>query len=161
MTTWRRTYTWADPSQTAQAGKTMAGIDFLRAMRDGALDQCSFQQTPDYKLIEVEEGRVVFEGRPGEYLLNPLGAVHGGFFAGMLDSALGCAIHSRLPAGHTYTTLEFNLNMVRPLPSDGRVIRAIGEIVHPGRKIATSEARLEDIDQKLYAHGTCSCMIFN
>ena len=139
----------------------MAGIDFLRAMRDGALDQCSFQQTTDYKLIEVEEGRVVFEGRPGEYLLNPLGAVHGGFFAGMLDSALGCAIHSRLHAGHTYTTLEFKLNMVRPLPSDGSVIRAIGEIVHPGRKIATSEARLEDINQKLYAHGTCSCMIFN
>ena len=161
MTTRRRTYTWADPSQAAQAGKTMAGIDFLRAMRDGALDQCSFQQTTDYKLIEVEEGRVVFEGRPGEYLLNPLGAVHGGFFAGMLDSALGCAIHSRLPAGHTYTTLEFKLNMVRPLPSDGSVIRAIGEIVHPGRKIATSEARLEDINQKLYAHGTCSCMIFN
>ena len=161
MTTRRRTYTWADPSQTAQAGKTMAGIDFLRAMRDGALDQCSFQQTTDYKLIEVEEGRVVFEGRPGEYLLNPLGAIHGGYFAGMLDSALGCAIQSRLPAGHTYTTLEFKLNMVRPLPSDGRVIRAIGEIVHPGRKIATSEAHLEDIDQKLYAHGTCSCMIFN
>ena len=161
MTTRRRTYTWADPSQAAQAGKTMTGIDFLRAMRDGALDQCSFQHTADYKLIEVEEGRVVFEGRPGEYLLNPLGAVHGGYFAGMLDSALGCAIHSRLPAGHSYTTLEFKLNMVRPLPSDGRVIRAIGEILHPGRKIATSEARLEDIDQKLYAHGTCSCMIFN
>ena len=139
----------------------MAGIDFLRAMRDGTLAQCSFQQTAGYKLVEVEKGRVVFEGRPSEYLLNPLGAVHGGFFAGMLDSALGCAIHSRLSAGHTYTTLEFKLNMVRPLPSDGRVIRAIGEIVHPGRKIATSEARLEDFDQKLYAHGTCSCMIFN
>ena len=157
----QRTYTWADPSQTVQAGQTMAGIDFLRAMRDGTLAQCSFQQTTDYELVEVEDGRVVFEGRPGEYLLNPLGAVHGGYFAGMLDSALGCAIHSRLPAGFSYTTLEFKLNMVRPLPTDGRVIRAIGEVVHPGRKIATSEARLEDTDDKLYAHGTCSCMIFN
>ena len=139
----------------------MAGIDFLRAMRDGALPLPAFQATLDYVLIEVEEGRVVFEGKPAEYLLNPLGSVHGGYYAGMLDSALGCAIHSRLAAGQSYTTLEFKLNMVRPLPVDGRAIRAIGEVIHPGRKIATSDARLVDSDDKLYAHATCSCMIFS
>ncbi len=139
----------------------MAGIDFLRAMMNGQLAQCAYQQTMDYDLVEVGDGRVVFAGKAAEYMLNPLGSVHGGYYAGMLDSALGCAIHSRLPAGQTYTTLEFKLNMVRAIPTDGRVIRAIGEVVHPGRKIATSEARLEDDGGKLYAHATCSCMIFS
>ncbi|MFP6772948.1 MAG: PaaI family thioesterase [Alphaproteobacteria bacterium] len=156
-----RTYDWADPRQTAQAGQTMAGIDFLRAMMNGQLPQCAYQQTMDYDLVEVEDGRVVFAGKAAEYMLNPLGSVHGGYYAGMLDSALGCAIHSRLPAGQTYTTLEFKLNMVRAIPTDGRIIRAIGEVVHPGRKIATSEARLEDESGKLYAHATGSCMIFS
>ena len=139
----------------------MAGIDFLRAMMNGQLAQCAYQQTMDYDLVEVGDGRVVFAGKAAEYMLNPLGSVHGGYYAGMLDSALGCAIHSRLPAGQTYTTLEFKLNMVRAIPTDGRVIRAIGQVVHPGRKIATSEARLEDDGGKLYAHATCSCMIFS
>ena len=139
----------------------MAGVDFLRAMMNGQLAQCAYQQTMDYDLVEVGDGRVVFAGKAAEYMLNPLGSVHGGYYAGMLDSALGCAIHSRLPAGQTYTTLEFKLNMVRAIPTDGRVIRAIGEVVHPGRKIATSEARLEDDGGKLYAHATCSCMIFS
>jgi uncharacterized protein (TIGR00369 family) len=156
-----RTYTWSDPSRNAEAGLAMAGIDFLRAMMDGSLPLPAFQATLDYVLIEVEEGRVVFEGRPAEYLLNPLGAVHGGYYAGMLDSALGYAIHSRLAAHQGYTTLEFKLNLVRALPIDGRAIRAIGQVVHPGRKIATSEARLEDESGKLYAHATCSCLIFS
>ena len=139
----------------------MAGSDFLRAMMNGQLAQCAYQQTMDYDLVEVGDGRVVSAGKAAEYMLNPLGSVHGGDYAGMLDSALGCAIHSRLPAGQTYTTLEFKLNMVRAIPTDGRVIRAIGQVVHPGRKIATSEARLEDDGGKLYAHATCSCMIFS
>ncbi len=161
LSTRSRTYTWADPSRTAQAGRGMAGIDFLRAMMDGGLPVAAFQATLEFYLIEVAEGRVVFEGHPGEYLANPLGTVHGGYYAGMLDSALGCAIHSRLPAGHGYTTLEFKLNMVRALPMDGSPIRAIGEVIHPGRKIATSEARLVDVNDKLYAHATCSCLIFS
>lgn len=139
----------------------MTGIDYLRAMMNGSLPQAAFQATLDYDLVEVAEGRVVFQGHPGEYLANPLGGVHGGYYAGMLDSALGCAIHSLLPAGQSYTTLEFKLNMVRPLPVDGSPIRAIGEVIHPGRKIATSEARLVDANDKLYAHATCSCLIFS
>ena len=156
-----RNYTWDDPAATIEAAQTMAGIDFLRAMVDGRLPQCAYQQTMEYDLVEVEVGRVVFAGKPGDYLLNPLGTVHGGYYAGILDSALGCAIHSRLAAGQSYTTLEFKLNLVRALPTDGRTIRAIGEVIHPGRKIATSEARLEDGNGKLYAHATCSCMIFS
>ncbi|HJM90701.1 MAG: PaaI family thioesterase [Alphaproteobacteria bacterium] len=155
-----RSYTWADPKRTAEAGQSMAGIDYLRAMMNGELPQCSYQQTMDYDLVEVAQGRVVFAGRPQEFMLNPLGTVHGGHFAGMLDSAMGCAIHSLLGAGQFYTTLELKLNMVRPLPVDGSLIQAIGEVVHPGRKIATSEARLVDENDKLYAHATCSCMIF-
>jgi len=156
-----RTYHWSDPSPTIAAARSLAGIDFLHAMLDGTLPQCSYQQTMDYNLVEVEAGRVVFAGKAADYMLNPLGGVHGGYYAGMLDSAMGCAIHSRLAAGQTYTTLEFKLNMVRAIPTDGRMIRAIGQVLHPGRKIATSEARLEDDGGKLYAHATCSCMIFS
>ncbi len=156
-----RTYGWSDPQDTAQAASEMAGIDFLNAMKDGRLPQCAFQKTMDYDLVEVEEGRVVFQGRPHVFFANPLGGVHGGLYAGMLDSAMGCAIHSCLAKGESFTTLEFKVNMVRPLPTDGTLIRAIGEVVHPGRRIATSEARLEDESGKLYAHGTCSCMIFS
>ena len=155
-----RNYSWADAKQTAEAGQRMAGIDYLRAMMNGSLPRCSYQETMDYDLVEVAEGRVVFEGRPQEFMLNPLGTVHGGHFAGMLDSAMGCAIHSLLGAGQFYTTLEFKLNMVRPLPVDGSLIRAVGEVLHPGRKIATSEAKLVDENDKLYAHSTCSCVIF-
>ena len=155
-----RNYSWADAKQTAEAGQRMAGIDYLRAMMNGSLPRCSYQETMDYDLVEVAEGRVVFEGRPQEFMLNPLGTVHGGHFASMLDSAMGCAIHSLLGAGQFYTTLEFKLNMVRPLPVDGSLIRAVGEVLHPGRKIATSEAKLVDENDKLYAHSTCSCMIF-
>jgi uncharacterized protein (TIGR00369 family) len=139
----------------------MAGIDFLRAMMNGDLSRCAYQATMEYDLVEVSEGRAVFEGRPGDYLSNPLGTVHGGYYAGILDSAMGCAVHSLLSAGQYFTTLEFKLNMVRPLPTDGSAIRAIGEVIHPGRKIATSEARLVDANDKLYAHATCSCMIFS
>ena len=156
-----RTYSWADPKALIVAGRTMAGIDFLRAIIDGRLPLPTLQATLDYVLVEVGDGRVVFEGKPGDYMLNPLGGVHGGYYAAMLDSALGCAIHSQLAVGQSHTTLEFKLNMVRALPTDGTVIRAIGEVVHPGRKIATSEARLEDENGKLYAHATCSCMIFS
>ena len=159
MATRSRTYSWTDPSQTAQAGLTMSGIDYLRAMMDGSLPLAPYQATMDFYLIDVAEGRVVFEGKPQEYLANPLGTVHGGYYAGMLDSALGCAIHSLLAAGQSYTTLEFKLNMVRALPMDGSPIRTIGEVVHPGRKVATSEARLVDANDKLYAHATCSCLI--
>ena len=159
--TFTRTFTWADPAESIRAGREMAGIDFLRAMVNGDLAQCSYQATMDYDLVEVAAGRVVFEGRPGDYLNNPLGTVHGGYYAGMLDSAMGCAIHSLLSAGQSYTTLEFKMNMVRPLPTDGSPIRAIGEVIHPGRKIATSQARLVDANDKLYAHATCSCMIFS
>ena len=118
MTDRSRTYTWSDPSRNAEAGLAMAGIDFLRAMMDGSLPLPAFQATLDYVLIEVEEGRVVFEGRPAEYLLNPLGAVHGGYYAGMLDSALGCAIHSRLAAHQGYTPpWNSNSTWSAPCPS--------------------------------------------
>ncbi len=156
-----RNYTWADSEELARAGRAMAGIDYLRAMMNGDMPRCAYQETMDYDLVEVAEGRVVVAGRPGADLANPLGTVHGGYFAGMLDSAMGCAIHSLLTAEQSYTTLEFKLNMVRGLPTDGTMIRAIGEVIHPGRKVATSEARLEDEAGKFYAHATCSCLIFS
>ncbi|HZD26278.1 MAG TPA: PaaI family thioesterase, partial [Alphaproteobacteria bacterium] len=98
--------------------------------------------------------------RPHEFLLNPLGSVHGSYYAALLDSALGCAIHSTLPAGTGYTTLEYKINMVRALKSDGETVFAEGRVLHPGRRVATSEATLKDAEGRLYGHGTCSCLIF-
>jgi uncharacterized protein (TIGR00369 family) len=155
-----RTFSWSDPATTAQAGRTMAGLDFLRAIMNGDLPLPAIQETLDMRIVEVEEGRVVFRGRPGEHLYNPLGSVHGAYYAALLDSALGCAIHSLLPAGAIYTTLEYKVNMVRAMSADTGDVYCEGTVVHPGRRIATSEARITGPDGKLYAHGTCSCMIF-
>jgi uncharacterized protein (TIGR00369 family) len=155
----RHTIAWPDPAETAAAGRRMAGIDFLRAIRDEQLPQPTIQAALDYRLVEVEEGRVVFRGAPQEFLLNPLGSVHGAYYAALLDSALGCAIHSLLPAGTVYTTLEYKINMVRGMtPATGEVL-AEGRVIHPGRRIATSEAEIRDTSGKLYGHGTCACMI--
>jgi uncharacterized protein (TIGR00369 family) len=107
----------------------------------------------------VSEGRVVFAGEPAEYHYNPLGTVHGGVMATLLDSALGCAVQSLLPAGTTYTTLELKVNYLRPVTVKTGPIYAEGKIIHLGGRIATAEARLTDAAGKLYAHGTTTCII--
>ena len=155
-----RSYSWSDPADIAQAGRTMAGLDFLRAIMNGELPLPAIQASFDIRIIEVGDGRVVFRGNPGEYLYNPLGSVHGAYYAALLDSALGCAIHTRLPAGATYTTLEYKVNMVRGMSADTGEVFCEGTVVHPGRRVATSEARITDANGKVYGHGTCSCMIF-
>jgi uncharacterized protein (TIGR00369 family) len=143
-----------------EAGRRMAGLDFLRAIMAGGLPLPAIQASLDFRLVEIDEGRVVFKGSPGEYLYNPLGSVHGAYYAALLDSALGCAIHTLLPAGAHYTTLEYKVNMVRAMDKDTGPLLAEGTVVHPGRRVATSEARIVDEAGKLYAHGTCACMVF-
>jgi uncharacterized protein (TIGR00369 family) len=109
-------------------------------------------------LVEVEPGRVVFEGRPGPHLFNPLGGVHGGFALTLIDSATGCSVHTELDAGVGYTTVETKANFVRPVPSEG-VVRCEGRVVSRGRTIATAEAYLRSEDGKLLAHGTSTLII--
>jgi len=136
------------------------GLKVLRDMLAGDLPAPPMARTLAFSMTEVEEGRVVFAGMPSADHLNPLGTVHGGWTATVMDSALGCAVFSTVRQGEAYTTIEFKLNLVRPvLPGMGEVC-CEGRIVHRGRTIATSEAWLRDGKGKLLAHGTETCAIF-
>ncbi len=155
-----RTYSWHDPAPTARAGRGMSGLDYLRAMMRGDLPSPPICATLGTRLVEVEEGRVVWEGRPAEYLYNPIATVHGGFAAALIDSAVGCAIHTLLPAGVGYTTLELKVNYVRPIAGDTGPVRCEGRVIHKGSRMATAEGRVVAGDGRLYAHGSTTCMIF-
>lgn len=142
----------------------LAGLSAMQvfdAISEGRLPQPPMGDTLDFIPIRIELGRAVFQGRPNKRHYNPMGTVHGGWFAAILDSALGCAVHSTLPAGKGYTTLEFKVNLVRALTEAVRVVRAEGHLVHAGRQVATSEARIVGPDGKLYAHASTTCLIFD
>jgi uncharacterized protein (TIGR00369 family) len=155
------TVEWSDPAALANAGRTMAGIDFLRAIRDGRLPAPPMAQLMGFHLAEVEPGHAVFEVTPGEQHYNPIGVVHGGLAMTLLDSAMGVCIHTRLPPGTGYTTLEAKTNLVRAITSQTGKLRAIGKVVHLGSRVATAEGRLEDAAGKLYAHATTTCIVLN
>jgi uncharacterized protein (TIGR00369 family) len=137
-----------------------SGLEFFEAIFAGELPRPPIGDTLDFLPIRIERGVAVFQGRPQLRHYNPLGSVHGGWFATLLDSAMGCAVHSTLPAGKGYTTLELKVNIVRPLTDAIPFVRAEGRLVHAGRQIATAEGRLAGADGKLYAHGTTTCLIF-
>ncbi|MCT9810789.1 PaaI family thioesterase [Acidovorax sp. Be4] len=137
-----------------------SGLEIMQAMLAGALPYPHIAQTLDFALIEVAHGQAVFQGTPQLKHYNPMGSVHGGWFATMLDSALGCAVHTTLPAGSGYTTAELSVNIVRAASAATGPLRAIGRVVHTGRQLATAEARIVDAMGKLYAHGTTTCLVF-
>lgn len=136
------------------------GLTFLRLLIDGKLPPPPIMQTLDFRLVAADQGRVRFEAEPQFKHYNPIGVVHGGFAMTMLDSALGCAVHSTLEKGEAYTTLEFKINLVRPLTKNTGNVIAEGRIVHRGRTVATSEGEIKDEAGKLYAHATTTCMVF-
>jgi uncharacterized protein (TIGR00369 family) len=146
----------ATPAQWA--GKT--GLEQLLGMLAGELPFPPIAQTLDFGLVAVAPGHAVFQGTPGMQHFNPMGGVHGGWFATLLDSALGCAVHTMLPAGRGYTTAELSVNYVRGLTSRVKRVRAEGRVIHCGRQLATAEARLVGPDGTLYAHGTTTCLVF-
>jgi uncharacterized protein (TIGR00369 family) len=150
---------WEDPLALAEAGRSRPGIEFLRAMRDGKLPHPPICALLNYRLVEVEPGRAVFEATPGEQHYNPIGVVHGGLAMTLLDSAMGCAVQTQMPAGGGYTTLEAKTNLVRAITADTGKLRAVGKVLHAGKRIATAEARLEDAAGKLYAHATTTCIV--
>ena len=147
----------ATPAQIA--GRS--GLQVFQALLAGEIPPPPMAVTLDFTLLRIEPGFAVFQGMPGFSHYNPMGTVHGGWFATMLDSALGCAVHSTLPAGKAYTTLELKLNLVRALTDAVPLVRAEGRLVHGGRQVATAEARLVGPDGKLYAHATTTCLIFD
>jgi uncharacterized protein (TIGR00369 family) len=138
----------------------MSGIEYLKAIQSGELPPPPIAALMDMTMVEASEGRVVFSAEPAEYHYNPLGTVHGGVAATLLDSAMGCVVQSLLPAGTGYTTLEIKVNYLRPLTSATGTVTCEGTIIHLGGRIATAEARITDAAGKLYAHGTTTCIIF-
>ena len=139
--------------------KRLSGLDMLRAMIAGELPAPPIAEPLGFRLAEVEKGRAVFEGAPGPHLLNPLGAVHGGYALTLIDSACGCAVHTELEAGVGYTTVETKVNFTRPIAPDGGTVRCEGRVLSRGRQIATAEAYLRDGAGKLLAHGTSTLII--
>ena len=150
---------WEDPSELGEQAQVMGGLDFLVAIRDEELPPAPIQRLLDFTLTEVDTGRVVFTAEPGEQHYNPIGVVHGGLSATLLDSAMGAAVHSTLSEGQGYTTLETKFNLVRAVTADTGQIKAEGRVVHRGRQVATAEADLRDGAGKLLAHGTSTCLI--
>jgi uncharacterized protein (TIGR00369 family) len=141
--------------------RSRSGLEFLRDIVSGVLPPPPIGITLNFMPIEVEEGRVVFQGTPKFEFYNPIGTIHGGWAATLLDSCMACAVQTMLKKGQGYTTVELKLNLVRPLTHQTGPVRAEGKVIHPGKQIATSEGRLFGPDGKLYAHGTTTCMIFD
>lgn len=138
-----------------------SGLEFLRDIAAGVLPLPPIGKALNFFLLEAHEGRVVFQGTPTFDFYNPIGTVHGGWAATLLDSCMACAVQTTLKKGQAYTTAELKLNLVRALTDQTGPVRAEGKIIHTGRQIATSEGRLFGPDGKLYAHGTTTCMIFD
>lgn len=148
---------------TAPREKTfgMTGMEVFEAIFAGELPAPPIGETMDFVPVHMEPGIAIFQGRPQLRHYNPLGTVHGGWFCTLLDSALGCAVHTTLPAGMGYTTLELKVNMLRPLTDAVPLVRAEGKVIHAGRQVATAEGRIVGPDGRLYAHATTTCMIFD
>jgi len=147
----------ARPEQVAP----LTGLQQLQAMLEGRLPYPPIADTLDFWLVEVEFGRAVFQGTPLLRHYNPLGSVHGGWIATLLDSCVGCAVHVSLPAGKAYTTAELKVNYVRAVTDRVGLVRAVGTVIHLGNRMATAEGRLVGPDGKLYAHATTTCFVFD
>lgn len=154
-----RTVSWRDPAISANAVRTLSGLAFLQAIVNGDLPQPPIASLLNYRLSEVSAGRVVFRGEAHESHYNPIGTVHGGVAATLLDSAMACAIQTHLAEGVAYTTLEIKINYVRAITAVTGQLHAIGTVIHVGRRIGTAEGQLVDDAGKLYAHGTTTCLI--
>jgi uncharacterized protein (TIGR00369 family) len=139
----------------------MSGLEMLRGMIAGSLPAPPIAVTTHFTMHSADEGRVVFLGEPTAAFYNPLGTIHGGWTATLMDSVMACAVHSTLKPGEAYTTLEFKLHFCRPIMPDSGVLRAEGLVLSRGRRAATSEGKLYDTTGKLVAHGTETCLIFD
>mgnify|MGYP002350328670 CR=1 FL=1 len=138
----------------------LTGLQQMQAMLEGRLPYPHIADTLDFSLVEVSEGQAIFQGTPQLKHYNPLGSVHGGWYATLLDSAVGCAVHTVMPAGRAYTTAELSVNIVRAASAKSGPLRAIGKVLHAGRQLATAEGRIVGPDGKLYAHATTTCLVF-
>ena len=146
----------ARPEQVA--GKT--GLEVMHAMLNGEIPYAAIAKTLDFVVVSVSRGIAIFQGTPLPQHLNPLGTIHGGWVATLLDSALGCSVHTMMPPGRGYTTAELSVNYVKGLTPKVQRVRAEGKVIHCGKQLATAEARLVGADGTLYAHATTTCLVF-
>ncbi len=157
----RRAVSWEDPLAGAALSLQLSGLDYLRKIVDGEVPPPPIAALMGMRLEEVEPGRAVFTLEVGEHLYNPIGSVHGGAFCTVLDSAMGCAVHSVLPAGKRYTTLELKVNLVKALTVQTPIVRSEGRVISSGRRVATASAQIVGPDGTLFAHATTTCLIFD
>jgi uncharacterized protein (TIGR00369 family) len=159
-TTRTKTITWQDPMPAATAAQGMAGIDYINAIKEGRFPPPPIAVTMNFAIVEIAEGRAAFEGEPGEEHYNPIGVVHGGYASTLLDSVLGCAVHTTLAKGEAYTSQTLEVKFLRAITADTGRVRAEAEVVHRGRTQATVEARMVAVESgKLLATGTSTCLI--
>ncbi|MEV6236046.1 PaaI family thioesterase [Lentzea sp. NPDC051838] len=154
-----RTVTWSDPAEIAAAGRESEGLEFLRALVAGEVPPPPVMALIGARIVAAEKGFVVFELDPAEFHYNPLGSVHGGVYATLLDSAAGCAVHSVLPAGTGYVSLDLAVRFLRPMRTETGTVTCTGTITHLGRRTALAEAKLQDGDGRLLATATSNCLI--
>ena len=154
-----RTFSWDDPAEVNANLRRLSGLEFLTGVVNGVYPPPPIARLMNIRITHVEKGRVIFEGTPEEYHYNPLGVVHGGLAATLLDSALGCCVNSHLEAGDFYTTLELKVNYLRPMTVDTGLVRAIATTVHIGRSTALVEGRIYDAQNRVYAYASSTCLI--
>jgi uncharacterized protein (TIGR00369 family) len=157
-----RTFAWQDPTPSAQLARERSGMELLQAVKDGTVGAPPIGELLGMSLVEFDHGRAVFAVEPAEWMYNPIGSVHGGIAATLLDSCMGCAIHSTLPAGVGYATSDLQIRYSRAITVETGRIRAEGTVVHAGRRLATAEGRLtEEATGKLLAHATTACILIS
>ncbi|HYB94085.1 MAG TPA: PaaI family thioesterase [Vicinamibacterales bacterium] len=155
----QRVVQWDEPTAFWHRAEGKSGLQLLQMAIAGDMPPPPMARLMDIRLTEIQEGRAVFTGTPQEFHYNPLGTVHGGFGATLLDSAMGCAVHSTLGPGDTYTTLEFKINFLRALTHQTGEVRGIGTVINAGKTTAIAEGRIEDASGKLFAFATTTCVI--
>lgn len=154
-----RTFQWDNPLEGAKQALQMSGLEYLQAMGDGKIPFPPLLHTLDFKPTHLEKGKVIFSFQPQEFHYNPIGSVHGGVISAILDSAMGCTLHSILEAGSGYTTLELKVNFLKAITTKIEELHAVGKIIHAGGRTALVEAQLIDKDNTVYAHGVSTCLI--
>lgn len=155
----QRTFSWDDPTPFWHREEGKSGLELLQRAIAGEFPPPPMAMLMDIRLTEVGRGKAIFTGTPQEFHYNPLGTVHGGYGATLLDSAMGCAVHSTLGPGDIYTTLEFKINFLRAMTHETGLVRGIGTVINETRTTAIAEGRIEDASGKLYAFATTTCVI--
>jgi uncharacterized protein (TIGR00369 family) len=155
-----RTYEWADPAEQLKAAQGLSGLEFMRMLGSGTIGRTPMMATLNLSVSAVDEGFVEFQCALGQFMYNPIGVVHGGLAATLMDSVAGSAVHTTLPAGTAYTSTDLSVHYLRPITLDLESVRGIGTVLSRGRRTALGMAEVRDAENRLLAHATSSCMLF-